>query len=173
MGLFLNLPLDSGLSFESGGGKRWVFFWNYSIHTALQRYLFLFLFCWFIFDCVMYLMLQYKSILGKIKMLHPWKNKGAILHPYLAITATFPEPLYNSPFFSVWKVAVVEWFEYNTKAELVECRRLGPASCSKGGNTIHSTNRYPVDQCRQRNCTIHLIARVTTAAPPPPPPIKK
>ena len=113
LGLFLNLPLDSGLSFESGGGKRWVFFWNYSIHTALQRYLFLFLFCWFIFDCVMYLMLQYKSILGKIKMLHPWKNKGAILHPYLAITATFPEPLYNSPFFSVRKVSVVEWFEYN------------------------------------------------------------
>ena len=26
LGLSLNLPLDSGLSFKSGGGKRWFFF---------------------------------------------------------------------------------------------------------------------------------------------------
>ena len=157
-------------------GKKGVFFFLelFDPHRASAVSVSLFV-SWFIFDCVMYLMLQYKSILGKIKMLHPEKNKGAILHPYLSITATFPEPLYNSLFFSVWRVAVVEWFEYNTKAELVECRRLGPASCSKGGNTIHSTNRYPVDHWSKK---LHYPLDRVLSSPchnrrPSPPPRKK
>ena len=34
LGLFLNLPLDSGLSFESGGGKRFFFLELFDPHRA-------------------------------------------------------------------------------------------------------------------------------------------
>lgn len=109
----------------------------------------------------MYLMLEYNSILRnkRLKCYTPEKKQES-----LSTTAPFSLsgrwPLWNGSGI----IQKRNWSNADVWAQ--------PA-VQRVANTIHSTNRFPVDHCRQRNCIIHLIecyiARVTTAAPTPTP----